>query len=496
MKDKLARAFLTFEASFLSPAVTVVNTIGTTVMENNLDRIGARSANRKNRVEAGLRNILSQGYVYLKTSESDLPEYSSAVASIINAAVGFPSRQPDVSNPADRVDTVPPISFFDRVKLLLSRVAKMFIPDRYGPRDTSAAGSTGSAGAGSGAPPAEGNEDPEAGQAATAKGGGQRGGWTEGSKPVDRRDLDKSQMSSPALFALVEIGLPVLVAYLPDYPEWSEYPQSGGGGGYLKSKGWTQPREGVWRDPLTLLDYTEDVATGFQRARETQKGGAVDTEKDSWIESFNNVMEPLLIIAAEQIITDTDDMKEATVGQREYYTRGLDLLTAIQGEKPSIQLALATYELLCCSRFVTTTEFKNALGIDDPYEAKTIQLFFSGLESYSYRERPAIDTRSFLTNLKPLYARVRSNTAVKTAEEIRKDAETIVAVIMKKYEVEEVVKPTLTASSSAEEPTDVLNTSLTRGQTQDPGALEKSFSTPEVRPTQSAGKRRPLFTTP
>jgi hypothetical protein len=272
---------------------------------------------------------------------------------------------------------------------------------------------------------------------------------------------------------------------------------SGGGrGDTLASKGWKQQKEGVWRDPLTLLDYNEETATNFQRARDVQKGGASSSE------DVRNVLELLLAMTASQIRTDTEDMEEAVISQREYYTRGVDLLDTIQQQDATPELALATYDLACCSRFIPTAVFQAHLGIENRYEAEAVRLFFSGLESYSLIERPAF-AGNFIEMLKPVYDVIKSN-PIKSTAEIRATAEGILTAVLKKNGIQYpplpvekgVVKTDLTAGPSGEEPTDVLNTSLTRGQTQDPGALEKSFSTPERPSRQSGGKRRPLFTTP
>ena len=309
---------------------------------------------------------------------------------------------------------------------------------------------------------------------ATGAGGG--AGWTSPTTGVHYNTLDEAW-----------------TAYEPTL-------QSGGGNDPLASKGWTQQREGIWRDPLTLLDYTTDVARGFQKARDGQKGGAADTEKVTLEDpAVRDVLESLLLLAADQIVVDTDDMAEAVDSQREYYTRGVDLLEAIGKEGQSRVLALATYDLLCRSRWIPTEVFQASLGIDTAYEAETLKLFFSNLFSYSFMKAPEIKFM-YLAELEGLYATIKPN-PIKSTAEIRATAEGILTRVLKLNGIQYppppvekgVVKPDLTAGPSGEEPTDVLNTSLTRGQTQDPGALEKSFSSPS---SQSGGKRRPLFTTP
>jgi hypothetical protein len=204
-----------------------------------------------------------------------------------------------------------------------------------------------------------------------------------------------------------------------------------------------------------LLDYTTDVARGFQKARDGQKGGAADTEKVTLEDpAVRDVLESLLLLAADQIVVDTDDMAEAVDSQREYYTRGVDLLEAIGKEGQSRVLALATYDLLCRSRWIPTEVFQASLGIDTAYEAETLKLFFSNLFSYSFMKAPEIKFM-YLAELEGLYP-----------PPVEKG----------------VVKPDLTAGPS--DPSMIatdLNTSTS--STQDPSG-------------QSGSARRPLFTTP
>ena len=273
---------------------------------------------------------------------------------------------------------------------------------------------------------------------------------------------------------------------------WTAYEttlQSGGGNDPLASKGWTQQREGIWRDPLTLLDYTTDVALGFQKARDGQKGGAADTEKVTLEDpAVRDVLESLLLLAADQIVVDTDDMTEAVDSQREYYTRGVDLLEAIGKEGQSRELALATYDLLCRSRWIPTEVFQGCLGIDTAYEAETLKLFFSSLFSYSFMKAPEIKIM-YLAELEGLYATIKPN-PIKSTAEIRATAEGILTAVLKKNGIQYppppvekgVVKPDLTAGPS--DPSMIatdLNTSTS--STQDPSS-------------QSGSARRPLFTTP
>lgn len=484
-KDRIATVFKSFQDDFLANG------------EVNLDAIGARSASRKNRVEAGLRNILTQGYIHLKTRGIPAGDWPS-VRQDIRMAMDVPTRSDDSA------DVVEPITFFGRIKLFASLLLRAFIPDRTGPGHAEAQ--------------IQESEDPERDVAPTQSGGGQQGGWTSSAKPVDRRDLDTRQTTDPDMHAIVEVGVDRLLGILEDTSGWrrvdvvqpagagagttlgsgsSDVVMSGGGrGDTLASKGWKQQKEGVWRDPLTLLDYNEETATNFQRARDVQKGGASSSE------DVRNVLELLLAMTASQIRTDTEDMEEAVISQREYYTRGVDLLDTIQQQDATPELALATYDLACCSRFIPTAVFQAHLGIENRYEAEAVRLFFSGLESYSLIERPAF-AGNFIEMLKPVYDVIKSN-PIKSTAEIRATAEGILTAVLKKNGIQYpplpvekgVVKTDLTAGPSGEEPTDVLNTSLTRGQTQDPGALEKSFSTPERPSRQSGGKRRPLFTTP
>jgi hypothetical protein len=264
--------------------------------------------------------------------------------------------------------------------------------------------------------------------------------------------------------------------------------QGGGGNDPLASKGWTQQREGIWRDPLTLLDYTTDVARGFQKARDGQKGGAADTEKVTLEDpAVRDVLESLLLLAADQIVVDTDDMAEAVDSQREYYTRGVDLLEAIGKEGQSRVLALATYDLLCRSRWIPTEVFQASLGIDTAYEAETLKLFFSNLFSYSFMKAPEIKIM-YLAELEGLYATIKPN-PIKSTAEIRATAEGILIRVLKLNGIQYpppvekgVVKPDLTAGPS--DPSMIatdLNTSTS--STQDPSS-------------QSGSARRPLFTTP
>lgn len=491
-----------------------------------LESIGARTHNSRQHTEAGLREILTQAYVYLRSDlVNDPEERAGATAAIRKAQV---PAGPLVEVPEDRREDEdwPLLRLFTRVKLFFVRF-NLF---------------------------SEKKPEPDEFEAPTAGVGVQTGGWGERTQIAQIEDLDTRQYTDPPLHAILEgrvndfvegmgarrLGvygegeeepvepprrvvpalaaaesnpadvsmsgpsssrgsvatsrrasgadeIPALNLSLvpgdtnvstsgndPDQSgtntsgagsPMSQSSQGGGGrGDYLTSKGWTRQREGVWRDPLTFLDYTEDVATGFQRTRDGQKGGAISKRAltDEQTDAILDVLEPLLVMAADQIQTDADEMndEDVTKGQLEYYTRGVDLLTAIQGEVPSVELALATYNLLCCSRFMSTTMFQTALGIADPYEAETMMLFFTGLETYSLKEAPAF-VGSYIGMLKNLYITVNSN-PIKTAKEIRDAASAIIARILKKY-----------TSDSSTEP-----------------------AAPEVRPTQSAGKRRPLFTTP
>jgi hypothetical protein len=474
LKDQIAVAFKAFQDRILDAN-----------KEDTLDRMGASSARRKNRVEAGLRNILTQGYIHLKTSGIPAGDWPSVRQDIQDLA-DVPTRS-DASN-----DTVEPITFFTRVKLLISFLLGLAkVPDRYGPNEQATA-------------PTVADEDPEADIDPEAQaGGGQRGGWSSGARPVERRDLDTRQVTDPDMHAAVEASLTrILLVGLESVAQWrraevvqpagagagttlgsgsSDVVMSGSGrGDTLASKGWKQQNEGVWRDPLTFLDYNEETATNFQRARDVQKGGAADTEKAAPSEDVRNVLELLLCMTASQVRTDTDDMEEAVISQREYYTRGVDLLDTIRQQDATPELALATYDLVCCSRFIPTAVFQAQLGIENYYEAEALRLFFSGLESYSLMEAPAF-AGSFIETLKPVYDVIKSN-PIKSTAEIRATAEGILTAVLKKNRIQypPVEESTGTVGTA-------LNASFSMSQDRPP---------PEARPTQSAGKRRPLFTTP
>ncbi len=165
---------------------------------------------------------------------------------------------------------------------------------------------------------------------------------------------------------------------------------------------------------------------GTRRKRRPLYGGGADPR----VEIFLNVIEPLLFMAANQILIDTEDMKEAVISQREYYTRGVDLLTKIQKQPPTPELALGVYDLLCCSRFAPTKVFQEALHLPDDYSATTLQLFFSGLESYSLMEPPAF-AGTFLKHL----PKVNVTASVEDTKGIRKAADSIIRVIADKYSI-------------------------------------------------------------
>jgi hypothetical protein len=238
----------------------------------------------------------------------------------------------------------------------------------------------------------------------------------------------------------------------------------------------------VWRDPATSLDWNTEKALQFQKTRDVQTGGERD---DPEMETILNVIEPLLLMTAEQILTDTDDMQEAVVSQRDYYTRGVDLLTAIQKQAPTRELALGVYDLLCCSRFVPTETFKTELGLSDDPSADTLISFFSGLESYSLMEPPA-SAGMFLKHL----PKVDVAAPIKETSEIRAAAEAIVKSIADKYSIP--YPPPIEEEEPSETPVEKV---------QPQPDSEKALPPPPPSAAVAAGgkrktRRRRLFTTP
>jgi hypothetical protein len=528
------------------------------------DMVGGPSVKARERIEVGLRDILTQTYLYLKCEPEDNPfifgnvgrAEPGTVIDFIKQATKIRLFVPRQGDPYDSGGVLQ--RFYTGIKLLYSRF-RSFID--HPPESDTTYGDT------------------------QGGGGKQTGGWGEGTQLTLTEDLDTRQTTDPGLHALIEAevysllddlaltrtqledvgvfgqgdpenlqpagagagtGLGQSVTNASDVPQRLDLsasastasmassgasspmsldtasagsaafgqsasnastasneamdegrPSQGGGGrgDYLTSKGWTQQREGVWRDPATFLDYIEDIATGFQRARDGQTGGAVSKETLKPKLAIWNVMGPLLALTADQIQTDTHDMKDATNSQLEYYTQGIDLLTAIQAKDPSVELALATYDLLCCSRFMEPPAFQIALGITDPYEAETLRLFFSGLETYSLKKAP-IFAGDYIQGFGSLGIQVKPVTKPKTYKEIQDQANAIIQTVLTKFPPEfepKVSPPEETTPLSSRTNTPPSSGDITAPPSPISSASSSAVSSPA---RQKGGKRRPLFTTP
>jgi hypothetical protein len=311
------------------------------------DMVGGPSVKARERIEVGLRDILTQTYLYLKCEPEDNPfifgnvgrAEPGTVIDFIKQATKIRLFVPRQGDPYDSGGVLQ--RFYTGIKLLYSRF-RSFID--HPPESDTTYGDT------------------------QGGGGKQTGGWGEGTQLTLTEDLDTRQTTDPGLHALIEAevysllddlaltrtqledvgvfgqgdpenlqpagagagtGLGQSVTNASDVPQRLDLsasastasmassgasspmsldtasagsaafgqsasnastasneamdegrPSQGGGGrgDYLTSKGWTQQREGVWRDPATFLDYIEDIATGFQRARDGQTGGAVSKE--------------------------------------------------------------------------------------------------------------------------------------------------------------------------------------------------------------------------
>lgn len=571
LKDTLATACENFQTRFIPLPV------GSQTATDNLNAIGAVSNNRKNRVEAELRNILTQAHVYLKTLGVPAAAWQVQAQTIVSATTppARPEDRPVIPVPDD--DPPVAVSFLGRMQLFVSRIVGLAkVPDRTGPTVQPA--------------PQVALDDPQADDASQL--GGQRGGWRNSTRRVVRTDLSTNQTADPPLHALVEANALQLlgdqaIGQVPDetaaetlardirttaqvevnpvfpgvpgppsvssagplpLPQDPRFREPGPSGFFREAP---QPGENyiVWASTITpaaaagrrlgpqpppppgdedvpmsnagtgagsAMDLTATGAIvpgagagagvapgGTKRSGSDLQGSPPKVPKaggrrplyggaaDPQIETILNVIEPLLLMTAEQILTDTDDMQEAVSSQREYYTRGVDLLTAIQdkAKTPTRDLALGVYDLLCCARFVPTQTFKAELGLPDDFSADTLISFFSGLESYSLMEPPAF-AGTFLKHL----PKVDVTAPIKETSEIRVAAEAIIKTIADKYSIP--YPPPI----EEEEPSEAVEK-----VTPPPRDSEKALPPPSIPlPTAAVAaggkrktrRRRRLFTTP